>query len=278
MPEGPEIWRTADKLNQALADKVITECFFYHEDLKPYEEVLKGRQVKKVEPKAKALITYFDNDLCMYSHNQLYGKWFTVTSGAEASTGRSLRVALHNADHSALLYSASEIQILDQQEVSDHPYLKKLGPDVVHPDTSYEQILAQYQDDVFQNRKLTTLLLDQAFLSGVGNYLRSEIMFYARVDPRKKLRQYSDAKKEKLAEASRLLARRSYETKGITNDLAIVEALRREGASRKEYRHFVYGRTGSFCHKCGTQIEEDKTGGRKVYFCPSCQLGAEANL
>lgn len=278
MPEGPEIWRTADKLNKALADKKLTACYFYHETLKEYEEVLQGSRVRKVEPKAKALITYFDNGLCMYSHNQLYGKWFTVSSGAEPNTGRSLRVAFHNDDHSALLYSASEIEILDQQDISDHAYLKKLGPDVVHPDTTHEQILAQYQDDVFQNRKLTTLLLDQAFLSGLGNYLRSEIMFYAQVEPHKKLRDYSRAEKENLARASRLLARRSYETKGITNDAAIVEALKREGATRKKYRHFVYGRTGQFCHKCGTQIEEDKTGGRKIYYCPSCQLGAEAHL
>ena len=271
MPEGPEIWRTADRLNQALAGKELTECFFYHEKLKPYEEVLVGTRVKRVEPKAKALITYFDNDLCLYTHNQLYGKWFAEPFGGEPNTGRSLRVALHNDEHSALLYSASEIEIMDQQEVGDHPYLKKLGPDVVHPDTTAEMISAQYHDEVFQNRRLTTLLLDQGFLSGVGNYLRSEIMFYAGVDPYKKLRAYNDEEKEELAKASRLLARRSYETGGITNDPAIVDALKREKATRKEYRHFVYGRTGKFCHKCGTRIEEDKTGGRKIYYCPACQ-------
>lgn len=277
MPEGPEIWRTADKLNQALADKEIMECFFYHEELKPYEDVLKGQKVKKIEPKAKALITYFDNGLCMYSHNQLYGKWFTVSTGVVPNTGRSLRVALRNEEQSALLYSASEIEILDQQQVSEHPYLKKLGPDVVHPETTTDEILAQYEDDIFQNRKLTTLLLDQAFLSGVGNYLRSEIMFYAQVDPHKKLREYNKQEKKNLAEASRQLSLRSYETKGITNDPGIVEALKRENASRKEFRHFVYGRTGNFCHKCGARIEEDKTGGRKIYYCPSCQLDAHHN-
>lgn len=275
MPEGPEIWRTADKLNQALADKEITQCFFYHDRLKPYEKLLVGQRVAHVEPKAKALITYFDSDLCMYSHNQLYGKWFTVASGAEPNTGRSLRVALHNDSHSALLYSASEIELLAQEKLADHPYLKKLGPDVVHPDTTVEIIFEQYQHEVFQNRKLATLLLDQSFLSGVGNYLRSEIMFYANVNPSLKLRECSIEEKEKLAVASRLLSRRSYETGGITNDPEIVEALKREKASRKEYRHFVYNRTGDFCHKCGTRIEEDKTGGRKVYFCPSCQGGTQ---
>lgn len=212
MPEGPEIWRTADKLNEALADKEITDCFFYHDKLKPYEPKIEGLNVEAVEPRGKALITFFDNNLCLYTHNQLYGKWFTRTNGTKPNTGRSLRVALHTADQSALLYSASEIEILPKRQLKDHAYLEKLGPDVVHPETTVDDILAQYTADVFQNRKLATLLLDQSFLSGVGNYLRSEILFYAKVDPTIKLRQCSAAQKETLAAASRKLARRSYET------------------------------------------------------------------
>ncbi len=157
MPEGPEIWRTADKLQQALVDKTLTDCFFYHEELKPYEDKLKGLKVEKVEPRAKALITFFENDLCLYTHNQLYGKWFTRNVGNEPNTGRSLRVALHNNEKSALLYSASEIEILQADALQDHPYLEKLGPDVVHPDTTEQDILEQYTADVFQNRKLATL-------------------------------------------------------------------------------------------------------------------------
>lgn len=273
MPEGPEIWRTADKLNEALADKSVTECFFYHEELKPYEKEIVGLKVEEVEPRGKALITFFDNSLCLYTHNQLYGKWFTRTNGTKPNTGRSLRVALHTANQSALLYSASEIEILPKGDLKDHAYLEKLGPDVVHPETTKEEILAQNTADVFQNRKLATLLLDQSFLSGVGNYLRSEILFYAKINPTVKLRECTPEQKEALAAASRKLARRSYKTGGITTDPKIVEALKREKSSRKNYRHFVYGRSGNFCHKCGTQIEEKKTGGRKIYFCPSCQLG-----
>lgn len=271
MPEGPEIWRSADKLNEALAGRTVIDCFFYHEPLKPYAEVLEGREVIKVEPRAKAIITFFDNNHCLYTHNQLYGKWFTTAAGDKPDTSRSLRVALHNEAHSAYLYSASEIEVLAEQDLSGHSYVSGLGPDVVHPDTTTARILQRYHDPAFQNRKLATLLLDQGFLSGVGNYLRSEIMFYAGVRPDLKLREYADAEKERLAEASRKLARRSYETGGITTDPAIVTALKREKAGRKTYRHFVYGRTGDYCHKCGVQIGQERSGGRTIYFCPRCQ-------
>lgn len=271
MPEGPEIWRAADKLNDALANKKIEDLFFSFKELKPFEDKLKGVTVDKIEPRGKAILTCFANGLTMYSHNQLYGKWMIRNRGTVPDNNRQLRVAIHNKEKSAFLYSASQISMLHDDEVPEHDYIKKLGPDVIHPDTSPDDILAQYKDETFANRKLTALLLDQGFVSGIGNYLRSEILFYAGVHPSLKLRECSQDQVHKLADATYKLSRRSYETGGITNDPNIVEALKREGANRREYRHFVYKRTGKFCHKCGTQIEEQKTGGRKVYFCPSCQ-------
>ncbi|SHE32942.1 endonuclease-8 [Fodinibius roseus] len=272
MPEGPEIWRTADSLSYALNDKPITGLHFAFDTLKEFEAELKGKQVENVEARGKAILTFFEGDRVMYSHNQLYGKWMLRENGKQPDTNRKLRVAIHNKDHSAYLYSASQIEMLRPEEVPEHSYIKKLGPDVLHPDTSYEAILDQYRGEAFQNRKLTTLLLDQGFVSGIGNYLRSEIMFYAGVDPHNKLRDYSADEKEALASATVKLSRRSYETGGVTNDPSIVEALKREGAGRRDQRFFVYKRTDNRCHKCGAVIREEKTGGRKIYYCPDCQL------
>lgn len=271
MPEGPEIWRTAKTLSQALSGKEITDIFFAFDELSKHSDRLIDSKVTNVEARGKAILTHFETEEVLYSHNQLYGKWFIKENGEEPDTNRKLRVAIHNDKHAAYLYSASEIELLPVSGLSEHSYLRKLGPDLLHPETTFEAILDQYHDDSFQNRKLATLLLDQAFLAGVGNYLRAEIMFYAKVDPSVKLKSCSDEQKRMLAEASQLMARRSFETKGITNDLEIVEALKRENAERSEYRHFVYKRTGGRCHKCGTVIEEDKTGGRKIYYCPNCQ-------
>ncbi|MDZ7715021.1 MAG: endonuclease VIII [Balneolaceae bacterium] len=271
MPEGPEIWRAAQKLSNALEDRKVENISFTFPELQEYESKLANEKIISVEPRGKAIITSFSSRLAIYSHNQLYGKWYVRERGNKPETNRQLRITIHNNDHSAYLYSASDIEILPEDEVDKHDYIKKLGPDVVHPDTTIGDILSQYKSAKYQNRKITTLLLDQGFLSGVGNYLRSEILFYANVYPFYKLKRYSSEAKQRLAKASLDLSRRSFKTKGITNDPEIVEALKRENAPRSEYRHFVYNRTGNRCYKCGTNIEEDKTGGRKVYFCPSCQ-------
>ncbi|MFD2532181.1 endonuclease VIII [Gracilimonas halophila] len=271
MPEGPEIWRAASQINDAIAGKKITKLFFAFDELKKYENRLEGSVVSSVAPRGKAIITAFNNELNLYTHNQLYGKWMISGNGEEPDTNRSLRVAIHTEHSSAYLYSASEIEFLKDDEIESHPYIKKLGPDVVDPNTAYEEVLDRYKDDTFKNRKLATLLLDQGFLSGVGNYLRSEILFCAKVDPDHRPKDCSEEQIKDLSHYSLELSRRSYKTGGITTAPELVEALKREGATRKQYRHYAYGRTGNPCYKCGHEIKEMKTGGRKIYFCENRQ-------
>ncbi|MEX0844117.1 MAG: endonuclease VIII [Balneolaceae bacterium] len=271
MPEGPEIWRAADEISSAIAGKELVKLFFAFEELKEFEKSLTGLKVKSVTPRGKAIVTSFENNLNLYSHNQLYGKWMIRDQGEEPETNRKLRVALHTKDKSAFLYSASEIELIEDHEIEQHPYIKKLGPDVVHPDTTYEEILKRFQSEKYQNRKLATLLLDPGFLSGIGNYLRSEIMFCAGVDPEFRPKDCNENQIQDLARFSLELARRSYQTGGLTTPDDLVRALKEEGASRKQYRHYVFRRAGEPCYKCGSDIQVMKTGGRKIFYCEAEQ-------
>lgn len=275
MPEGPEIWRAADKIGNAVKGKKAEDLFFAFDELKEYEDILKGQTILSVIPRGKAILTEFESGWHMYSHNQLYGKWMIRKRGAEPDTNRSLRAAIHTSDSSAYLYSASEIEMLKSDQVESHSYIKKLGPDVVHPDTTYEEVLQRYKSETFRNRKLATLLLDQGFLSGVGNYLRSEILFCSKVDPDFRPKDCSEQQLEALAEHSLALSRRSYKTGGLTTPDDLVKVLKEEGASRRQYRHYAYGREGKPCYKCGREIQVIKTGGRKVFYCEQEQKTAE---
>lgn len=66
-----------------------------------------------------------------YSHNQLYGKWYINRAGEDPETNRQLRAELQTDQQSALLYSASEIDVMDGESIKEHPYLVKLDPDVL---------------------------------------------------------------------------------------------------------------------------------------------------
>ena len=271
MPEGPEIRIAADEVGAAITNRTADEVYFAFDHLKTFERKLSGQQVSAVEARGKAMLVRFANDLNIYSHNQLYGKWIVRQARTLPRTKRQLRVAIHNRLKSALLYSASDIEVLSTPALNSHPYLSKLGPDVLDDSVTPDRIVDQFTASRFWRRRLTSLLLDQQFLAGLGNYLRSEILFVARVHPSLRPVDCSPQQIRQLAEASLELARQSYRTKGLTNDLDTAERLRQAGVERSQYRFRTFNRAGEPCYVCGTIIEKSVLGGRRIYYCPTCQ-------
>ena len=273
MPEGPEIRRTTDRLAAALAGRAVEELFFAFPTLKSFEKELTGCEVTAVFPRAKAVLVQFDNGLTIYSHNQLYGIWEVVARGELPETKRQLRLALHTVEQSCLLYSASDIEVLDEEGVKRHPFLCRLGPDVLAEETDLEVILDRYRADRFQGRQVGSLLLEQGFLAGLGNYLRSEILFAAGVDPHARLRDLGAGQLRRLARQTLKLTVQSYETGGVTNELKRYRRLQKQGLSFHNARFRVFDREGEACYDCGERIERISVSSRRLYFCPTCQTG-----
>ena len=271
MPEGPEVRIAADRLAKAIVNVPIAEIFFAFEHLKPYEKILAKQLITGVDTKGKGMLIRFDNGLSIYSHNQLYGKWEVRQAYEYPETKRQLRLAIHNEQKSALLYSASDIDVLDEEEIAIHPFLSRLGLDVLDRKTTAKKVRARLLDKSFQRRRFTSLFLDQRFLAGLGNYLRSEILFVAEVHPTLRPIDCSEAQISVLAKATLKVPQQSYKTEGITNDLKLVEKLKKQGYVRKDYRHWVFDREERPCYVCDTAIIKEMSGGRRYYFCPNCQ-------
>lgn len=272
MPEGPEIKIAADRIAKAIAFKAISEIFFAFEHLKLYEEILAKQLITGVDTRGKAMLIRFDNGLSIYTHNQLYGKWMIRQAYNYPETKRQLRLAIHNNEKSALLYSASDIEVLDENAIAIHPFLSRLGLDILDSKTTPKKVTARLLNKSFYRRRFTSLFLDQRFLAGVGNYLRSEILFVARVHPTLRPVDCSNEQISALAKAAIQVPQQSYQTQGITNDLELVRRLKEQGYTRQNYRHWVFGREDRPCYICNTSIVKEISGGRRYYFCPYCQL------
>jgi endonuclease-8 len=273
MPEGPEIRRAADRLEKALVGQRLRRVYFAFDRLEPFARRLRGRTVRVVAPWGKAMLIRCGDDLTIYSHNQLYGKWFVcATDAAPRGAGnRQLRLGLHTAEKSALLYSASDIEVLDDEELARHPFLSRLGPDVLDPAVTPATVAQRLAERRFRGRNLAQLLLDQGFLCGLGNYLRSEILFVAGIDPARRARDLDTDARDRLADVIVRIARQAYRERGVTNDLDRVRLLKAEGIPRRAYRHHVFGRAGLRCYACGESVEKRSVGARRLYLCPVCQ-------
>ena len=273
MPEGPEIRRAADRLRRVLEGaKAHTVRFaadaFPH--LQRHHRALSGRCITTVESRGKALLTRFDNGWTIYSHNQLYGEW-AVFRGEPPVSHLQTRLTIRTATHAAVLYSASDIAVLRDADVANHPYIARLGVELLDPRTTVADVLAQVEAPRFARRSLAGLLLDQGFLAGIGNYLRSDILFVARLHPALRPIDLGAPGCRALARAALHLTRQSYRTRGITNDLALARRLKATGWSYDRYRHRVFERAGEPCHVCERPIRRIDLGGRGLFLCDHCQ-------
>jgi len=116
--------------------------------------------------------------------------------------------------------------------------------------------------------RIKPLLLDQRFVSGLGNIYVDEALFAAGIHP--------------LSPADRI---REDEARRLFDEILSVlkEAIRLRGSTVRDYRgltgvggqfqsrHQVYGRTGEHCLVCGCALERLVVGGRSTHICPRCQ-------
>lgn len=287
MPEGPEVHRQADALRERVGGFRTRRVWFGIDRLEPYGDELTGQTVERVSARGKAFVIAFSGGLNVYVHLQLFGRWVFTSGGPPPASKRSLRLQIDAAvpespraakgkPGSAFLYSASEVDVLTHEELAEHGYLSSLGPDLLEGAAQGEgmseaDVARRLREPAFAKRALAALYLDQGFLAGLGNYLRSEILHHARLHPSQRLGDLDARERRRLAKATHLLPRRSYETGGVTNDLRREARLKTEGVKPRARRWLVFEREGEPCYRCAAAIERITVSGRRLYLCPTCQ-------
>ena len=278
MPEGPEIRREALAIADAIVDEPLVRIEYRVPRLARRARTLRNATVTSVWSRGKAMLIAYSNGLTHYSHNQLYGKWRVLAVARLARLldrrERSVRVVLQTATHAAVLLSATQIELLTRTELAKHPFLAKLGPDVLDRSTTVRTVKSRLRKPEFARRSLAALLLDQSFLAGLGNYLRSDILHVTGLRHALRPADLSDEAITALARATLEIPRLSLKTGGATNDPAMVRKLEHEGVRPGARRFRVYGREAMPCWTCETPIQRVDVAGRGIYFCSTCQPSA----
>ncbi len=271
MPEGPEIRRARDELAAAIEGQIADRVTFHLPALASWNGRFDGERILSVSSRGKAMLTHFSNGYSIYSHNQLYGRWLVSEPDEPPDARRQLRLAIHTSNSSALLYSASDIGVWLTGELHQHPFLKKLGPDVLDETLDGDAVCARLRSARFYRRQLGAFLTDQSFVAGLGNYLRCEILFASGLHPRQRPCDLSGSQLAGLAWRIVALPRQSYETGGITNEPDRAKRLMDSGSSFEQARFQVFRRAGESCYRCGDVLVQEKQCGQPCYLCPGCQ-------
>lgn len=265
MPELPEVETIKRDLEKIILGKKIVEVCVHNPavirqpTVDKFKKGLEGTTIKNISRKAKVLILELSNGKSLIIHLKMTGQ--LVYPGDSTKS----RVSFHLADGKNLDFNDQrmfgELHLLDDWRALK--FIQGLGPE------PFDISEAQFNEMLSKKKtKIKPLLMDQAFVSGIGNLYAAESLFRAKIYPERPANSLSDKEKEQLFK----------EIKDTLN-----EAIRSGGSSIDDYvrlsgkpggyaaHHKVYGRDGKPCLICKTPIKRIALGGRGTFFCPRCQ-------
>lgn len=262
MPELPEVETVARSLVDVVGRTIRdVKIFFGSEDL----DRVKGRQVLQIGRRGKFLV-FTLSDSVLLVHLRMSGKFLIKKVGEEREKheqvffelddGRSLR--FFDPRKFGRLYVVENAQEI----------LGKLGPEPLEWD--FESFFEALKG---RARALKPLLLDQAFVAGIGNIYADEALWLSKLHPLQIASELERGEALALHGAIRSVLMRGIATKGTSLGTGLANFQHVNGESGKHQNHLeVYGRAGMECKRCGMMIVKTRVAQRGTHICPCCQI------
>lgn len=205
MPEGPEVLFMIDSL-QKYVNKNLIEFKInsgrYKRHSKPlnYKKFIKElpAKIKKIKSKGKFVYIIFDNDWCIWITLGMTGNFVFDKSKHTHYTFKTDNDEFYLEDMRN--FGTFHFYKIDDKKFPLNKKLESLGYDSIQDKITLKQFKEHYQNflDKTPDKMISILLLEQSFISGVGNYLRSEILYEANISPKMKLKDLSDNELKRL--------------------------------------------------------------------------------
>jgi endonuclease-8 len=274
VPEGDTIFRAAATMRRALAGATVLDL----ESPLPRvanaarDRSLIGATIHDVRARGKFLLIQFSTGATLLTHLRMNGSWHLYRPGDRwRRPRRAMRIRIVTEGWEAVGFDIPVIEVHDAASLARSGHLARLGPDPLS--TGFNPAAAIDNLRAAGGRSIEEALLDQRAIAGIGNVLKSEVLFLARTYPYASVSTLADDRLREIVElAARLLAENVIGVEGLT-------IARRFGgrnttrSSQPGAALFVYGRAGRPCRRCGTPISMRRAGphARLSYWCPQCQ-------
>ncbi|MFS6529654.1 DNA-formamidopyrimidine glycosylase family protein [Microbacterium aurugineum] len=256
MPEGDTVFRTARRLDEALAGSEVTRFDLRVPRFATLD--LTGQRVHAVIPRGKHLLARI-GDSTLHSHLRMDGAWFVYRHGEKwRHPAFKVRAIIGTADREAVGVDLAEIEVVPTRD--EEQLVGYLGPDPLADDWDADEANRRLGADA---RSIHVALLDQRNVAGFGNEYAAELLFLRGILPTTPTPEVDVSALLDLGVRT-IRANRDRRSRTFT------------GIDRPGQGTWVYGRAGRPCRRCGTLIRRgeqgaDPTRERVTFWCPSCQ-------
>lgn len=273
MPELPEVETVKRTLNQLVKGKVIdrvtvnlARIIQRPDDIDQFAFMLAGHRIEGVERRGKFLRILLDG-LVLVSHLRMEGRYGVYASSDPVE--KHTHVIFHFNDGTELRYKDvrqfGTMHLFQPGEEFASPPLNKLGLEPLDPEFTARKFKETLKG---KTSKIKAVLLNQAYVVGIGNIYVDESLFRAGIHPEQPANTLTDKQFEALHQAVVATLAESVEVGG-SSIKSYVNGQGEMGMFQHQLK--IYGRQNEPCVTCGTPIEKTVVGGRGTHYCPACQ-------
>lgn len=262
MPEGPETRRFVDSLNSHLKPgERITSVQpvagrYMKKAMEGLYETKFPLEIETIGCKGKFIYWTFKGvDTVLFNTLGMSGSWSNSPRHARVNLTTSVGEIYFNDPRNFGTLKFTNRAALARK-------LRSLGPDVLNEPVTLESFAAALRKAAALT--LPEALMDQSVVSGVGNYLKADSLWLARLSPHRKVSQLTDEEMERLYESVRSVIRTAYDSGGST-----ILTYRGFDGAEGGHVHLVYGRRTD--PNGEPVVNEPTKDGRTTWWCPSVQ-------
>lgn len=271
MPERPELDYQRDQLNARVAGQQITgaevrEPLVLRRLLEATAEAsLVGQRIEPVRRRAHFLLFDLSGPApatLMAVHPMLAGRFWLGPPGERVTKDTALRLKLSGGEE--LRYRDDErmgkVYLCVRAQEPELPGLDRTGIDVLSAAFTPAKLQALAKG---RREQLKTFLLDKRTLDALGNAYADEVLFAARLHPKRRV---SELSKDELRALHAAIV-------GVLSDAAAAVRAAAPPLEAKLRDHLrVRNRKGAPCSACGEPVRVCGVNGHDAFFCGRCQV------
>jgi formamidopyrimidine-DNA glycosylase len=233
-----------------------------------------GRRIESVHRRAKLVVVDLSGEAALTIHLKMTGQLFVVPAGM--ADDPYVRLVLELADGREIRFrdirKFGRVGLYPRDPLSGELVTEAGGP-AVFAGHGPEPLDDAFTLRAFRIRlrrrkgRLKPLLLDQAFLAGVGNIYADEALWTARLHPLRSAPTLRPPDERRLHGAIRSILNEAVERRGSSID----DYTAPDGDGEMQEHLNVYQRTAEPCPRCGRPIRRIVIGARATHFCSWCQ-------
>ena len=276
MIELPEALVISRQITKEFKGKRIKACVrgnsphkfaFYNREPEEYASILAGKTMGKATCNGPLILSPAEPDYVLVMGG---GGERILLHRDESTLPRKYQLLLGFTDGTYLTVSVQgwgSALLLHESEVASHPYinLDKPSPvDDVFTPGYFEGLFREVPEG--DPRSIKFFMISKPGVLGIGNGCLQDILFRAKLHPRRRVAEITEDERRALYRATRTILREMVRLGGRDSERDLYD---RPGGYKRILHSKVVGQP---CPECGTPIEKISFLGGASYFCPSCQV------